>query len=268
MDCKMIEKYKKIDYEHSGRSLMAWENSAQALIRAAGHLLDAYKRNRATAGACHITAEGAPGWMDTYDSRLMPIYYMLIGYAVENYVKGIIIINHPEYLTEQGLTKIDKHETYDLLNENHITEFRKYRDILLQLRGYVISNGRYPIGKKADEHEIVSEAIDCDRLDDLLKDLYKRSRIERRLDFLRIKGNAITFQEFLGAQEEIVAFISSNVSMIDIRDQYPKYAKELIIQAMKNHAEDLKDEEKKKHLRMVIERWDLGYEEDKIRVCV
>ena len=187
-DAKLIEKYKKHDYEHSGRSLMAWETSAQALQRAAAHLLDAHRRYRDAMGSFNMVAEGSPGWMESYDFHLMPIYYMLIGYAVENYIKGIIIINHPEYLTDDGLTKIDKHETYDLLNENGITEFKKYDDILRQLVEYVTSIGRYPIGKKAERHEIVHEVIDRDRLDCLLNDLYKRSRIEKGWKFSRIEA--------------------------------------------------------------------------------
>ncbi len=48
--------------------------------------------------------------MDVYDTELMKIYYMLMGYSIENRIKGIIMVNHPEYLTEEGLKKIGRHD--------------------------------------------------------------------------------------------------------------------------------------------------------------
>lgn len=263
-----LEKFRKLDYEHSGRSQMSWETSAQVLKRAADHLLKAYRQDRAKAGPCRVVAEGGPGWEEANDSRLIPVYYLLMGYAVEDYVKAIIIINHPEYLTDDGLTRIDKHETYDLLNENGIPEFKKYDEILHQLVEYVTSMGRYPITKKFEDYKTIYEPIDSDQLNCLLNDLYKRSKLERRLDILRRKGIAKTFREFVEIQEEICAFITPEVSMKDIRDQYPQYAKDLIIQVMQNLAEDIADRKNKRYLRMVIDRWDLGYEDDKIGICV
>jgi len=263
-DAKLIEKYKKQDYEHSGRSLMAWETSAQALQRAATHLLEAHRRYRDAMRPFSMVAEGSPGWKEFNDFHLMPIYYLLIGYAVENYIKGIIIINHPEYITDEGLTKIDKHEMYDLLNENGITEFKEYDDILHQLSEYVISMGRYPITKRLDDYKTIKEPINIDRINRLLSDLYKRSKIEQRLEILRRKGDKRTFQEFMEVQKEIIAFITSEVSMVDIHDQYPQYSKDFIIQMMQNHAEKIADKKKRRSLLIVIERWRLGYDENKL----
>lgn len=261
---KLVEKYKKMDYEHSGRSQISWDTSAEALKRAANLLLIAYKQYMTTAAPLLITVEGGPGWEESNDSRLIPIYYMLMGLAVENYVKGIIMVNHPDYLTEDRLTKIDKHETYDLLNEHGITDFKEYDDILHQLAEYVTSKGRYPITKKLEEHRIVNEPIDPDRLDNLLTKLYKRSKIERRLKAIRNAGDNITFKGFMDTQQEIIAFINPDVSMKDIRDQYPKYSKVLIFHVLGNYAEDIGDKKVKRHLLTIAERWNLGYENDKL----
>jgi hypothetical protein len=151
-----------------------------------------------------------------------------------------------------------------LLNENGITEFKEYDDILHQLEEYVTSKGRYPITKKSEDHEIVNEPVSLDRINCLLSDLYKRSRIERRLKILREKGDKKTFREFMEVKKEIIAFITSEVSMVDIRDQYPQYSKDFIIQVMQNHAEKIADKKKNILLQIVIERWRLGYEEDKL----
>lgn len=261
--CKIVEKYKKMDYEHSGRSQISWDTSAEVLKRAANLLLMAYRQHMTTASPLRITVEGGPGWEEANDSRLIPVYYMLMGLAVENYVKGIIMVNHPEYLTDDRLTKIDKHETYDLLNEHGITGFKEYDDILHQLVEYVTSKGRYPITKKLEEHTSVNEPIDLGRLDNLLNALYKRSKIERRLEAIRNAGDNITFKEFMNAQQEIIAFINPDVSMKDIRNQYPKYSKDLILHVLGNYAEDIGDKKVKRHLLTIAERWNLGYENDK-----
>ena len=100
-----MERFRKTDYEHKGRWQINWDESANALKRAADHLLEIYQANSAERNSrpgLHITAEGTPGWMEVYDTELMKIYYMLMGYSIENRIKGIIIVNHPEYLTEEG----------------------------------------------------------------------------------------------------------------------------------------------------------------------
>jgi uncharacterized protein (DUF433 family) len=250
-----------MDYEHRALGQISWDTSAQVLARAADHILNAYKRDRAAAKPLRVVAEGSPGWHEANDSRLIPVYYMLMGLAVENYIKGIIMVNHPEYLTEDGLTKIDKHETYDLLNENGITEFKVYDDILHQLAEYVTSIGRFPVTKRIKDHKIVNEPINIGRLNRLLDDLYKRSIIERRLKIIRNKGETITFQGFKYAQKELIAFINPNVSMKDILDQYPKFSKNLIYHALDDYAKDITDKNEKNRLLIKMERWNLGYED-------
>jgi hypothetical protein len=262
-----MERFRKTDYEHKGRWQINWDESANALKRAADHLLEIYQANSAERNSrpgLHITAEGTPGWMDVYDTELMKIYYMLMGYSIENRIKGIIIVNHPEYLTEEGLEKIDRHDIRNLLKENGITEFRAYDDVFRELEKYVTWKGRYPISKYYEKHEVIDRPIDLYTVTDLYKKLYRRSKIERRLEKIR-KKCAITFRDFTSAQEEIVSFIVPNTSMKDILGQYSQYSKELIVHAMEDYVEETAEESVKPSLRLTIDRWKLGDYDEKLR---
>lgn len=261
------ERFRRLDYEHRGRWQINWDSSAQMLKRAADLLFKAYEQDRATAPPLRITVEGGPGWEGSYDVQLNRVYYMLMGLSIENLVKSIIIVNHPDYLTDKGLTRIDKHETHELLNENGITEFKEYDDILKELVKYVTYKGKYPVSKSKEEHEIIDEPIDLKRLNDLYNALYKRSKVERRLEIIRKKCNK-TFREFTDAQEEIVEFIAKNTTMNDIRSQYPKYSKDLIIHVLEDYAEVMVDGDAKKDLLFTVERWRLGYDDEKLNIWV
>ncbi len=54
--------------------------------------------------------------------------------------------------------------------------------------------------------------------------------------------------------------------MNDIRYQYPKYSKDLIIHALEDYAEVLVDENTKRDLLFAIDRWKLGYDDEKIKI--
>ena len=123
-----MEKFKRSDYEHSGLWQINWDDSANMLKRAADLLLEAHRAKCAelySHPGPHISAEGVAGWMEHYDIALMRVHYMLIGYSIEDLIKGIIISNHPEYLRD-GLEKIGRHDTRKLLREDGITEFKVY----------------------------------------------------------------------------------------------------------------------------------------------
>lgn len=253
-----LERFKRRDYNDSARRQISWDSYAVLMKRAADHLLQAHLRYLNNKPPLQVVVEGGPGWEEANDFGLINVYYMLMGLSIENVAKGIIMVNHPEYLTEAGITKIDRHDIRNLMIENGINEFREYDDILSQLEKYVLWMGRYPISKSYDRHEVVPDPIDLDRLNELYNIFYKRLRIERRLDKMRQKCNK-TFKEFMAAQQDIVAFFTQDNTMNDIRDQYPQYSKDLIIHVLRDYAEGIADETEKYRLIFKLDRWDLGY---------
>lgn len=256
------EKFRKSDYEHKATWQINWDASAGILKRAADLLLDAYHFKCAELDSHpgpHMSAEGVEGWMEHYDTALMRVHYMLIGYSIEDLIKGIIMSKHSKSLTD-GLEKIIGHNTRELLRGDGITEFKVYDDILEELEKYVTWKGRYPIPKKDKDHEVVDEPIDLARLNKLYEKLYKRSKLERRLR----KCNK-EYHEFKDVQREIVSFIATpRMTMTRILEAYPQYSKELIIQVLEDYIEDLCDERKKQELRTTVGRWELGWDDEEI----
>jgi hypothetical protein len=117
----------------------SWERYAKLLKRAADIIFDVYKVPYDKLCSLPNPYYGIDEEIgqDDEDLHLKEIYYLLLGFSIKNLVKAIIMIKHPENLTGEGLTKIDKHETFDLLNENGITEFREFGAILKELTEYV-----------------------------------------------------------------------------------------------------------------------------------
>jgi len=229
-----LEKFRKEDYERHVKLQINWDISAQTLKRASHHLKRAYLEETASRGGkSRITVEGGPGWEEAYDGRLMPVYCMLMGLAIENLFKGIIMINHPEYLTPEGLTRIDKHEMHEIIDDSdltyELTEFKKYEDLLRKLAEYVKWKGKYPASKLCEDFESVDELPDPIQINELFNALYKRSRRERRRKILKDHHKIdISIHKFLDIQMEIVGFRKSDTKIEDILDAYPQYQKPLI----------------------------------------
>jgi hypothetical protein len=128
-----MERFKRSDYEQRGRWQISWDIKADMLKRAADLLLEAYRCKCAELDSQQrprVNAEGAKGWIENYDIVLWRVYYMLMGYSIENRIKGIIMVNHPDYLDEMGLARIRGHNTRASLSQNGIREFEAYDDIL------------------------------------------------------------------------------------------------------------------------------------------
>jgi hypothetical protein len=165
----------------------SWERYAKLLKRAADIIFDVYKvpyDKLCSLPNPYYEIDVELG-QDDEDIHLKEIYYLLIGFSIENLVKAIIMIRHPENLTEEGLTKIDKHETFDLLNENGITEFREYGAILKLLTEYVKWKGRYPVPLKQEYFSWSLDTLDPKDANSLYEKLYKRLNLEKRLKDLR-----------------------------------------------------------------------------------
>ena len=245
-----LEKFRKEDYERHIKGQISWEISAQTLKRAANHLKKAYLDAAVSRGGkLRITVEGGPGWEEAYDESLMPVYCMLMGLAIENLFKGIVMINHPEYLTPEGLTRIDKHEMHDIIDYSdlkyELIEFKKYEDIIRKLVEYVKWKGKYPASKLCKDFESVDDLPDPIQINELFIALYKRSRRERRRKILRDHHNIhISIQKFLDVQGEIIGFRNSDKKIEDILDAYPQYQKPLIEHVLEDFNEPRPEKEK------------------------
>ena len=114
--------------------------------------IESFKKNESTSR----TLEGQE-LEDSLDSQLMPVCLLLVGYAIENLIKGIIYSRKPELLIEEDKNlklseKLKKHELAELyackyvgLVKNSETIDRDTKEILDVLQQFIIWQGRYPV---------------------------------------------------------------------------------------------------------------------------
>jgi hypothetical protein len=263
-----LQKARMEEYKHGALGQINWDSSAWKLKRAADNLLRIYLAARSAADSHRgprIFVEGGRGWEEHFDEQLIGIYYMLMGLAIENLFKGIIMVNHPEYLTQDGLEKINKHETYEFLVDpalrDLLKEFDKFKGILAELAEYVKWKAKYPVSESYKEFEPIGEFIDRDSLIQLYESLNKRARKERRLQIIRKHGKApISIQEFMDVRKEILVFMNASKKIKDISEAYPQWDEMIILHVLEDIAEDLDDKSKEKDLRQKIELFKLGHD--------
>jgi hypothetical protein len=89
---------------------------------------------------------------DLRDSQLLSVYYMLSGYALENLLKGAIMLGHPEYFKADGkLAEIRSHNLAHLWRKAGLALVPAEEVLLDKLSRYVDWLGRYPVPLAADK---------------------------------------------------------------------------------------------------------------------
>lgn len=259
------EKMRLDDYEKEALGIFGWQDSAEKLKRAADIALQAFLTTKSGPGI-KTFAEGSRDWEKSSDSRLIDVYYMLIGLSIENWVKAIIVRYLPANLTiEEKLEKIRKHETNELLDAyDSMHEFNADHGLLKKLVEYVKWKGKYPVPTKKEDYNQNHIVGQIDDINNLYNKLYKRQRRERRLDILKTEG-ALTkdksLKDFLDMEEEVVEFYNKDPDkkISKIIDAYG-YPWPVVKHALEDHNEDLNGEDKKK-LWLKIEIFDLRKED-------
>jgi len=89
---------------------------------------------------------------------VIPTYRMLLGLSFENLLKGIVIAQGKSVAEGGKLKKEFKtHDTQSLLSEINWSKFSlstQERELLCELKHYVVWQGRYPIPTKKEEYRI------------------------------------------------------------------------------------------------------------------
>jgi hypothetical protein len=76
------------------------------------------------------------------------IYLMIVGFAVENYLKGIYVISFPEVIKDDKLIKLNRHDLLQLMRELKFEVLKEEFDLIERLEEFVLWAGRYPIPSK------------------------------------------------------------------------------------------------------------------------
>jgi hypothetical protein len=89
---------------------------------------------------------------DSYDSGLLSVYFLLVGYAIENLLKGILMIQHPEYFKPNTkMTDIRSHNLVNLCVRCGITICNDEIKLLEKLATFIDWQGKYPIPLESEK---------------------------------------------------------------------------------------------------------------------
>ena len=156
-------------FEYGAKWPMTWQLKSVTLKRAADYLYEVYHdasqrrlqriqremRQMVQSTKNALTAENDIGsgrylegqeLQDEWDVMLVDVYRLLIGYAVENLLKAILMVTHPEYFMESGKMKhLNSHNLASLCKRCGIEISKEERDILDKLTRYIVWLGKYPV---------------------------------------------------------------------------------------------------------------------------
>jgi hypothetical protein len=146
------------------RTPESWQQSARQLKRGADLLYSASKAasRREVKRISRAFKNGDLGYITKprtgrelirmVDTELTSVYCMLIGLALENLTKGILIARHPNYLNAKGEFKFNRHDLKSYFEECRIRLGPSDKDALLTLYEHVVWAGRYPTPLKPSKH--------------------------------------------------------------------------------------------------------------------
>ncbi|MBI1882070.1 MAG: hypothetical protein HYR94_28175 [Chloroflexi bacterium] len=96
---------------------------------------------------------------DFLDSQLISKYFLLMGYAIENLLKGILMIQHPEYFKPNAkITDIRSHNLVNLCKRCKISLRQEEADLLNKLTRHIEWQGKYPIPLESDKMFPIKES--------------------------------------------------------------------------------------------------------------
>jgi hypothetical protein len=103
-----------------------------------------------------ITSIGSNKYFYSNKSSLSRACFLLAGYAIENLLKGLLITEHPEYVSQGKLSKgLSHHNLSTLANKITCIKFNSNEQSLLSLLGLYLTNlARYPVPLNSNQLEI------------------------------------------------------------------------------------------------------------------
>ena len=106
--------------------------------------LNQLRSGQATSGPRTLVGEELS---DALDEQTIWVYFMLMGLAIENLLKGILMAQHPEYLHQKTrLSNLVKtHDLLRLCNACGLATTPSESDLLSMLTEYVVWRGKYPV---------------------------------------------------------------------------------------------------------------------------
>ncbi|MBN2561439.1 MAG: hypothetical protein JXQ75_10975 [Phycisphaerae bacterium] len=157
---ELNESIKPLLFKYGFLDPLSWKRKAARLKYAADRLFDLYEASRtrylerftgaAEAGtgpvaAWHAAPESELG-KEIADISLLTEYCLLMGYAVENLLKGLLMATHPEYFKPDAkMTVIRSHNLIRLCQRCSLTLTPDEQDLLGRLTEHIEWVAKYPV---------------------------------------------------------------------------------------------------------------------------
>lgn len=149
-------------FELGATEPIAWKGTASRLKRAADHLFEVYhgasvrsidrlvkevkEGNSPPPGTSNSRSLDGQELEDHLDGQLIGVYMFLMGYAIENLLKAILMVQHPEYFrATEKMTDIQSHNLASLSVRCRIVVSEEERKLLDRLAMYIDWAGKYPV---------------------------------------------------------------------------------------------------------------------------
>jgi hypothetical protein len=188
-------------FKYGGLWPLSWTISARNLKRAADKLFEIYYNAsmRDLSREINLAKEALIGKNDSTsmelegeelddfnDEQMISVYFFLIGLALENLIKGILLTLNPTYLSDTKLSnEIKTHNLLYLYNKCGLSLRNNDKTILIKLSRYILWLGRYPIPLsidsmlpiKEDDGVVIQRGeshADILRTQEAIEDLYRR----------------------------------------------------------------------------------------------
>jgi len=131
-------------FERAAAEPLTWRLTAESLAQAARVLLPSIEEHmRATLAGEPLSGE----------PPLTGVYMLLIGLAVENLVKGLLVARHDGPTSDGKLAKdLKSHQLLDLLKRARIRLDDDQSYLVQRLEAFVVWAGRYPVPGKLDDY--------------------------------------------------------------------------------------------------------------------
>ena len=193
---RINEQIKARQYELGAKLPISWKVVSDNLKHAADILFDHYhdanKRiiQRMLNKSAHDKKQGprtleGKELEDYRDSQMREVYFLLIGYAIENLLKGNQLVQHPEYFKpNKKMNDIKTHKLTELCKWCNISLIEEEIVLLNKLTRYVKWQGKYPIPLKSDEMFPMKKS---DGTWETRGEIYKGRKTQQEIDNLYAK---------------------------------------------------------------------------------
>jgi hypothetical protein len=164
-----------------------WELRANNLKRAADNAYEICYDAIIRIGQC-AKEGGEQNPQDHQDVLVIKVYYLLMGYALENLLKGILIMRKPEKYVQQGSLKgLKTHKLVKLFEDCRLPVDPETKKLLEKLTLHIKWQGRYPVSLRAEDMELDSYNLgagrkiqeELDQLYELVSQEFKKGAIPK-----------------------------------------------------------------------------------------